>query len=176
VDKRSRLPELISCPPSRRAWGRAANQRNGRAHVGADLGGLRYSWASPPAPRPGRVGTEAHRPGDRERQRRGQARPEALKRGICGVGAIPVNASVISPVKSHSGRRLVLSKDPRALPRCWTFALGVPSVTWAVLPWAALFFSGSLISLRSGFALLMTLNHSPLNVNQPSVFLSPTAK
>ena len=93
-----------------------------------------------------------------------------------GNGAIPVNASVISPVKSHSERRLVLSKDPRALPRRWTFALGVPSVTWAVLLWAALLFQGLGYPLRSGIALLMTLNHSPLNVNQPSVFLSPTAK
>ena len=45
------------------------------------------------APRPGRVGTGAHRPGDRERQWRRQARPDALKCGICSVGAIPVNAS-----------------------------------------------------------------------------------
>src|SRR4051794_25855309 len=59
VDKRSRLPELISCPPSRRAWGRAANQRNSRAHVGADPGGLRYSWASPPVP--GSVDLQASR-------------------------------------------------------------------------------------------------------------------
>ncbi len=44
------------------------------------------------------------------------------------------------------------------------------------MPSEAIVYEGLWHPLRSSFASLLALNHSPLNVNQASVFLSPTAK